>query len=74
MIPKIDVKETGKNIKKLMNEGRVTPSDIQLWCGFSTVQPIYHWISGRNLPTVDNLLILSTVFSCTIEDILILEE
>ena len=74
MIPKIDVKETGRNIKRLMEEGGVTPSNIQLWCGFTTVQPIYHWMNGRNLPSVDNLLILSAVLGCSMEDILVLEE
>lgn len=71
MIPKINITETGNNIKKLMKECGVTPADVQLWCGFSTVQPVYHWMRGRNLPTVDNLLILSVMLHCSMESILV---
>lgn len=74
MIPKVNVIETGKNIKKLMSEKNVTPTNIQFWCGLATVQPIYHWIHGRNLPTIDNLVILSAMFNCSIEDILVIED
>ena len=71
MIPTINVVETGKNIKHLMMCNDVTPTNIKTVCGFSTVQPVYHWINGRNLPTVDNLLILSYLFNCSVESILV---
>lgn len=71
MIPKIDLVKTGKNIKNIMREKGVTPKDIQEWCGFSTVQLVYHWMSGRNLPTIDNLLILSYILDCSMEHILV---
>ena len=74
MIPKIDLLKTGKNIKKIMDERKVTPKDVQEWCGFSTVQPVYHWTSGRNLPTIDNLLILSCALNCSIEHILVYKD
>lgn len=74
MIPKIDLLKTGKNIKNIMTEKGITPKDIQAWCGFSTVQPVYHWTSGRNLPTIDNLLILSCVLDCSMEHILVYED
>lgn len=74
MIPVIDVKATGENIKRLMTEKGITAREIQDWCGFSTVQPVYHWISGRNMPTVDNLLILSYMFDCSMEKILVFND
>lgn len=74
MIPKINLIKTGKNIKNIMSEKGVTPKDIQRWCGFSTVQPIYHWTSGRNLPTIDNLLILSYILDCSMEHILVYDD
>mgnify|MGYP002523739173 FL=1 len=73
MAPKIDLEETGKNIKKLLQERNLTPRSIQVQFGFSTVTPIYHWMNGRNLPTVDNLLILSYVLDCSMEHILVYE-
>ena len=74
MIPRINVIETGKNIKKLMKSKNVKPVDVQVWCGFATVQPIYNWWHGKNLPTVDNLLILSYTLNCRIEDILVYDD
>lgn len=74
MIPKINMKETGNNIKQLMKANNVKPVDVQLWCGFGTVQPIYHWQHGKNLPTVDNLLILSYMLNCRMEDILVYDD
>jgi len=74
MIPTINVVETGKNIKHLMMCNGVTPTNIKTVCGFSTVQPVYHWIHGRNLPTVDNLLILSYLFDCSVESILVYDK
>ena len=73
MNPKIDTEKTGKNIKRLMNQSGITPKDIRDWCGFSSVTPIYFWMQGRNLPTVDNLIILAHIFHCKIDDIIVIE-
>ncbi len=73
MIPKIDIKATGENIKALMDSTGVTPTEIKEWCGFTTVMPIYHWIHGRNLPSLDSLAILACMFGCKMDDIIVLE-
>lgn len=73
MTPIINVEATGKNIDKLMKERRLSKRDVQVVCGFSTVQTIYKWVHGKCLPTVDNLLVLSYLFEVKIEDILVVE-
>ncbi|MBQ3641674.1 helix-turn-helix domain-containing protein, partial [bacterium] len=44
--------------------------EIQEVFGFESPQAIYKWIHGRNLPTVDNLIILAEIFNVTVDDIL----
>lgn len=71
MIPQIDVTETGKNIKRLMDDRGLTVRNIQDVMEFYTPQAIYKWIHGKSLPTVDNLVILADLFHVTVDDILI---
>lgn len=71
MTPVIDVQGTGKNIKGYMKKTGMTPKDIQKELGLAVYQSVYHWIHGRNLPTIDNLVILSRLFGCKIDDLLV---
>ncbi len=74
MLPVIDLSATGKNIERLRTEQGITVRELQEILGFSTPQAIYKWQYGLNLPTVDNLVILSKLFHVRIDDILILED
>ena len=69
--PVIDLQATGKQIKTLMNASGITVRDLQEIFGFYYPQAVYAWLNGRNLPTVDNLLILSELFGVTIDEIVI---
>lgn len=71
LLPIVDVKKTGQNIYHLMQEEQVSIKDVQEACGFSTPQAIYKWFNGKNLPTIDNLVILTCLLHCTIDDIII---
>lgn len=71
MIPQINIIKTGENIKRLMTNCGLSIKDVQEACGFSTPQAIYKWFNGKNLPTIDNLVILACLLHCTIDDILI---
>lgn len=64
-----DLKATGGKIKTLMDASGVTVRDLQSVFGFDYPQAIYAWLGGRNLPTVDNLLVLSQIFDVTIDEI-----
>ena len=65
---------TGENIKLMMVMNRVTYRDIQERLCFNTPQAIYKWTRGKNLPSIDNLVVLAEMFNCKIEDIIILDE
>lgn len=66
-------KETGDKIKSLLTEKGYTVKDVQNVMGFENPQAIYKWISGKSLPSLDNLVILSRFLHTSIEDILVID-
>ena len=73
-IPVIDMTATGINITRMRINAGLTVKDLQDVFGFSTPQAIYKWQRGTALPTVDNLVVLATVFGVRIDDILIFHD
>ena len=66
-------KETGIRIRKLLKENGYTVKDIQGAMGFENPQAIYKWMSGKSLPSLDNLIILSRILHISMEDILVID-
>ena len=66
-------KETGDQIKRLLKENGYSVKDIQSAMGFENPQAIYKWMSGRSLPSLDNLIILSRILHISMEDILVID-
>lgn len=69
-IPTINLPMTGAKIDLLRKKANLSVKEIQEEFGFSTPQAVYHWIHGRSLPSIDNLIVLAKIFDVTIEDIL----
>lgn len=69
--PVVNLTETGIRIKTLMKESGVSARQLQAIMDFPYIQTIYNWTRGINLPTIDNLIILSKIFNVPINDILI---
>ncbi|MBR1597582.1 MAG: helix-turn-helix transcriptional regulator [Lachnospiraceae bacterium] len=69
--PVIDIIATGNNIKSIMQSRNITVKDIQQFLGLETPQSVYHWLNGRNMPTIDNLYALSELFQMPIDAIII---
>ncbi|HAK68314.1 MAG TPA: XRE family transcriptional regulator [Treponema sp.] len=65
--PVVDMRATGFKIRQLMKESSLSVRDVQEACGFEYPQAVYAWLSGRTLPTVDNLLILSELFDVSMD-------
>ena len=42
--------------------------------GFENPQAVYKWLSGKSLPNLENLLILSKLLNISIENILVVDE
>ena len=67
----IDLVKTGKNIERLLSERGLTARDVQQLLGFSERRPVYFWIQGKNLPSIDNLFMLAEMLQVPIDEILI---
>ena len=67
-------KETGSRIKRLLAENGYSVRDVQNVMGFENPQAIYKWISGKTLPSLDNLVILSRILNISMEDILVVND
>lgn len=59
MFPTINKKETGVNLRRIMDIRGVKPKDIQEYLGLGCVQSIYRWLDGVSMPTIDNLYAIS---------------
>ena len=65
--------ETGKRIKQLLSEKGYSVRDVQSAMGFENPQAIYKWLSGKSLPSLDNIVILSRLLHTGIESILVID-
>ena len=70
LLPVVDMKRTGQNISVLREQQGITVKELQQMLGFATPQAIYKWQRGICLPTIDNLVVLSMIFSVPMDEIL----
>lgn len=73
-IPTIDLVGTGANIVRLRKAAGLSVHDLQEVFGFNSPQAIYKWQNGTSLPTVDNLIVLASLFNVRIDDILVIKQ
>lgn len=69
--PRINMRATGANIKRLRKERGITVQQIADFMGFTEPVAVYKWQRGDSLPSTDNLLALSKLMKCSMEDILV---
>lgn len=69
--PNINMLKTGQRLKKLIFEKGFTVKDIQNHLQLSCPQPVYRWMRGEILPSVDHLYVLSKVLGVHMEDMLV---
>ena len=69
--PVLDLETTGAKIKTIMKQKGVTPRRLQLIMDFPYVQTIYNWFAGKNMPTLDNLVVLAQILGVTMDDIVV---
>lgn len=70
-VPVVNMSATGENIARLRKDHGFSVKDLQRIFGFSTPQAIYKWQQGNSMPTIDNILILASIFQVPVDDILI---
>lgn len=69
--PTIDMVATGRNIVNMRQRAGMTVQDLQGIFGFSTPQAIYKWQRGTAMPTLDNLIVLASVFGTSMDQIIV---
>ena len=69
--PVIDPKASGKQLRTLCAAHGLSPKEIQQCLGLASSQAVYHWHSGRSLPSIDNLYALSKLLNVHMEDFLV---
>ena len=72
-VPVINMTATGKNIMRLRKNAGMTVKDLQDVFGFSTPQAIYKWQRGTAMPTLDNMVVLATVFGVRMDEIIVVQ-
>ena len=70
-LPAIDMIATGNNIVRMRQQNGLSVEDLQNIFGFSTPQAIYKWQRGTSMPTLDNLVVLASVFDTTMDAIIV---
>jgi transcriptional regulator with XRE-family HTH domain len=69
--PVLDLTATGEKIKTLMKQRGLSPRQLQIILNFPYVQTIYNWFSGKNMPSIDNLMVLSDLLEVPINELLV---
>ena len=66
----VDIPATAENFRRLCREHNTPPNVICSKLHLSSVQSVYHWLSGRSMPTIDNLVLLSDLWNVNIDEII----
>ena len=69
MFPVINKRETGINLRRIMDMRGVSAKHVQQYLELGCVQSVYRWLDGINMPTIDNLYALSELFQVPIDAI-----
>ena len=69
MFPLINKRESGINLRRIMDMRGLSVKDVQEYLGLGCVQSVYRWMDGINMPTIDNLYALSALFQLPIDAI-----
>ena len=69
----INMEKTGANIKRLIKDSGYTMDEIMTITGVSTPQAVYKWFSGKSIPCMESLVVLSEVLGASIRSILVID-
>ena len=69
MFPLINKRETGVNLRRIMDMRGITPKNVQEYLGLGCVQSVYRWLDGVSMPTIDHLYALSELLQVSIDAI-----
>ena len=54
-----------------MKDKGITARELQIIMDFPYVQTIYNWFAGKNMPTIDNLVVLAKILAVPMDDLVV---
>lgn len=66
----LDMMMTGQRLRDMIAKKGYSIKDIQKRLNLSCPQPVYRWLNGQTLPSLDNLYMLSSILGMPMEDLL----
>lgn len=72
--PVLDMQATGRRIRELRQEHRISIQTLRERMQLESVQAIYKWERGASVPSLDNLILLSKILETPIESILVIHD
>ena len=69
----IDMIKTGQKIRELRIKKAITAENLAEMMGI-TSQAVFRWQNGKALPSLDNMLLLASIFEVMVEDIVVFNE
>ncbi len=75
-IPVIDIEKTSLNLRQLREDRKVKISRLQTLFNMTNPQSIYNWENPemKNLPRIDNLVVLAKFYDVKIDDLIFLKD
>ena len=67
----LDMMMSGQVLNHMIRKSGYTISEIQKELQLSCPQPIYRWINGQTMPSIDNLYKLSRLLNVHMEDLVL---
>lgn len=67
----VDLVATGAKIKDFRTKKGITATKLAEMLGLSGKISVHKWESGENAPTIDHLVVMSKIFNCKIDDIVV---
>lgn len=67
----IDPVATGQNLNNIRIDRDISVAALRDTLGLSTTNAIYKWFRGDSLPTLDNMVILSSILDVSLNDMII---
>lgn len=65
---------TGKRIQQVIRANGYTVRELQRSLCLSCPQPVYRWMKGKAMPTVDHLYMMHKIFDTHMEDLVVPRE
>ena len=72
--PVLDLTATGTKIKTVMKQKGFSARELSVLMDFPYVQTIYNWFSGKNMPTLDNLIVLAQILGVKMDDLIVTQQ